>query len=133
MANKFVEITVQLQYSGQILRKFLLCATHPHSWITNNRNMSNCLAIPIIGISKQFIPLVPRTFVFVAGESMASIYFALKYGGRSRNHLQLNTGIAHLLYCILHEVLYPKSNTTGHNNRQTVTLSWNCLCLSVCV
>ena len=35
-------------------------STHPHSWITNNRNMSNCLAIPIIGISKQFIPLVPR-------------------------------------------------------------------------
>ena len=31
-------------------------------------------------------------------------------------HLQLNTGIAHLLHCILHEVLYPKGNTAGHNN-----------------
>ena len=63
---------------------YCVISTHPHSWITNNGNMSNCLAIPIIGISKQFMPLVPRTFVFVAGESMASIYFALKYGGRSR-------------------------------------------------
>ena len=35
-------------------------------------------------------------------------------------HLQLNTGIAHLLYCILHEVEYLKSNTAGHNNRQTI-------------
>ena len=35
-------------------------------------------------------------------------------------HLQLNTGIAHLLSCILHEVEYLKSNTAVNKDEDQV-------------
>ncbi len=41
--------------------KTCMVPTHPQSGITNNRNLSNCMAFIIVGKPTQFSGLVPRT------------------------------------------------------------------------